>query len=80
MVTSVYNYSQVLTKLCIAITPVTDITPVFKKGDAADKTNDRPISTLPNFSKVFEKLIYAQINSFMELKTFQISSRFPSKT
>ena len=30
------------------------------------KTNYRLISTLSNFSKVFEKLIHAQMNSFME--------------
>ena len=33
-----------------------------------DKTNYRPISTFSNFSKVFEKMIYAQISSFMEPK------------
>ena len=43
-----------------------DITPVFKIGDTTDKTNYRPISTLSNFSKDFEKMIYIQINSFME--------------
>ena len=43
-----------------------DITPVFKKGDITDKCNYRPISTLLNFSKIFEKLIYSQLNSYME--------------
>ena len=45
-----------------------DITLVFKKSDTTDKTNDRPIITLSNFAKVFVKMIYAQINSFMEPK------------
>ena len=45
-----------------------DITPVFEKINTVDKTNYRPISTLSNFSKVFEKLIDDQINSFMEPK------------
>ena len=45
-----------------------DITPVFKKGDTTDKSNYRPISTLSNFSKIFEKLIYSQVNSYMEPK------------
>ena len=44
----------------------TDITPVFKKGDTTDKTNHGPISTLSNFSKVSEKMIYAQISLFMQ--------------
>ena len=37
-----------------------DITPVFKKGDAADKSNYRSITTLSNFSKLFEKLFIAK--------------------
>ena len=45
-----------------------DITPVFNKGDTADKSNYRPISTLSNFSKIFEKLIDSQVNSYMEAK------------
>ena len=32
----------------------TGITPVFKKGDTADKSYYRPINTLSNFSKIFE--------------------------
>ena len=45
-----------------------DVTPVFKKGDVTDKENYRPISTLSNFSKIFEKLIYNQIFEFMNPK------------
>ena len=41
-----------------------DITPVFKEGDTTDESNYRPISTLSNFSKIFEKLYYSQVNSF----------------
>ena len=33
-----------------------------------DKSNYRLISAFSNFSKIFEKLIYNQINSFMEVK------------
>ena len=45
-----------------------DVIPVFKKGDATDKENFRPISTLPNFSKMFEKLILNQIFEFTNPK------------
>ena len=55
------------------------ITPVFKKGDARDKANYRPISTLSNFSKVFEKMIYAQINSFVEPKLSKFLAGFCAK-
>ena len=73
MVNSFHIYSQLLTNIfndCGKndnfpdILKYADITPVFKKRDTTDKTNYRPVITLSNFSKVFEKLIYAQINSF----------------
>ena len=46
----------------------TDITPVFKRGSTTNKSNNRPVSILSNFSKVLEKLIYTQLNSFTEPK------------
>ena len=45
-----------------------EITPVFKKGDPTPKTDYRPVSTLSNFSKIFEKLIYLQLNNYMQNK------------
>ena len=43
-----------------------DIVPIHKKGSKFDKSNYRPVSLLPALSKVFERLIAKQINSFME--------------
>lgn len=40
-----------------------DITRVSRKDDATDKNNYRPISSRSNFSKMFEKLIFTDINS-----------------
>ena len=88
MVNSVHIYSQVLTNIfndCVKsgnfpdILKYADITPVFKKGDTTGKTNYRPISTLFNFSKVFEKMIYAQISSFMEPKLSKYPAGFHGK-
>ena len=42
-----------------------DITPVFKKKNALDKVNYRPVSVLPSISKVFEKPMQKQIRSYM---------------
>ena len=42
------------------------ITPVFKKGDKNSKENYRPVSILPNISKIFERLLFKQISNFME--------------
>ena len=41
-----------------------DITPIYKKEDKEQLENYRPISTLPIFSKMFEKLIYKRLYNF----------------
>ena len=40
------------------------ITPVFKKGNPQIFDNYRPISLLPIFGKIFEKIIYSRLYSF----------------
>ena len=45
---------------------VAEISPVFKKFDNTSKDNYRPITTLPNFAKLFENIIYSQLNDYME--------------
>ena len=42
-----------------------DVTPVFKKNDKSDKNNYRPISILPNLSKVYEQIMQNQIYSYL---------------
>ena len=41
------------------------ITPVFKKGNKECIENYRPVSILPVFGKVFEKIIYKRLYSFL---------------
>ena len=43
-----------------------NITPVFKKNDRTDKSNYRPVSILPNLSKVFERCIYKQLSAYFD--------------
>ena len=54
-----------------------DVSPVFKKGNHNDKTNYRPVSILPSLSKIYESLIYNQINHITEnaLSIFQCGFR-----
>ena len=41
-----------------------DIVPAFKKEDQNEKSNYRPISLLPLISKLYEKVLYQQIEDF----------------
>ena len=45
-----------------------DVSLLFKKDDANDKQNYRPISILPSISKVFERLLFQQITNFVSEK------------
>ena len=45
-----------------------EVIPVYKTLDPLQKENYRPVSLLPHISNVFERVIYNQINSFMENK------------
>ena len=49
-----------------------DITPIFKKDDKTDKTNYRPISILPNLSKIYERFMQNQMYSYLN----QIFSKY----
>ena len=42
-----------------------DISPVFKKGPKLDKTNYRPVSILSALSKIFERLLFYQLNTYI---------------
>src|SRR5678815_3019356 len=39
------------------------VVPIFKKGDADNPANYRPISVLPYFSKYFEKIVYDRLSN-----------------
>ena len=45
-----------------------EVMPVYTKLDPLQKENYKPVSLLPHISKVFERIIYKQINNFMESK------------
>ena len=45
-----------------------EITPTHKKDETTLKENYRPISILPSVSKVFERIIYADIYDNMRTK------------
>lgn len=42
------------------------VIPIYKKGNPEEMTNYRPISLLPSFSKILEKIITIRLNSFVK--------------
>ena len=47
---------------------IAEISPVFKRLDNTSKDNYRPISTLSNFTKLFESILFTQLNRHMQNK------------
>ena len=45
---------------------IAKICPIFKSNDKTDVSNYRPISLLTSFSKIFEKVIYTRLASYLE--------------
>ena len=42
-----------------------DICPIHKKSERTKCENYRPISLLPNISKIFERIMYTRLDSFL---------------
>ena len=59
-----------------SILKVGKITPVYKKDDEQLLENYRPISTLPIFGKIFEKIIYARLYGFFTSKGILNKNQF----
>lgn len=58
------------------ILKVGNITPVYKKGDRQLIENYRPVSTLPCFSKIFEKIIYSRLYDFIKSKNILYRNQY----
>ena len=44
---------------------IAQVSPIFKKDQEFFFTNNRPISVLPCFSKLLEKLMYSRLNKYL---------------
>ena len=58
------------------ILKIAQVTPIFKKGDAHILDNYRPVSLLPIFGKIFEKIIYLRLSSFLSAKNIICGQQF----
>ena len=54
----------------------TEVASIHKKDNITDKENYRPISTLPNLSKVYKRLMYNQIYSYFHAIISKFQRRF----
>ena len=52
------------------------VIPIYKSGDKHVYTNYRPVSLLPQFSKILEKLFDARVNSFIEKHQILMESQY----
>ena len=53
-----------------------DITPAHKKSNKMDKSNYRPVSTLPAIAKIFERLLYYQLANYFDDKLSKVQCGF----
>jgi len=53
-----------------------EVKPLYKKGDATDFSNYRPISILTSFSKIIEKIIYKRLYSYLINNNILVNEQF----
>ena len=63
-----------------SIMKIAKVIPMFKSGAKTDFTNYRPISLLPQFSKILEKCFLTRINSFVIANNILSSSQYGFRT
>ena len=55
---------------------IAKIVPVFKSGDETDPDNYKPISLLSIFNRIFDKVMYSRLISFMDKHNVLSSSQY----
>ena len=61
-----FEFSQSISSAIVPIKwKLATVTPVFKKGARKDVNNYRPISIIPAVVKIFERMIYNQLYSYL---------------
>ena len=59
---------------------IAKVIPIFKKGLATSKSNHRPISLLPVFSELFEKIMHQRLSKFLEVCEVLFCMQFGFRT
>jgi len=53
-----------------------EIKPIYKNGDKTQFENYRPISLLPVFSKIFEKVLYKRLHNHLSINNILVTEQF----
>ena len=70
--TVIYNES-INTGIVPDILKISRVAPIYKSGIETDPNNYRPISTLSPFAKLLERLVYNQLQLFLQnIKSYMI--------
>jgi hypothetical protein len=56
------------------------VTPIFKSGDQTNVSNYRPISVLPVFSKILERIMYNRVYDYLVLNNLLYEKQFGFRT
>lgn len=56
------------------------VTPIFKKNDRLSASNYRPISILPSFNKIFEKILISRLDDFFNKQNIRDKNQFGFKS
>ena len=55
---------------------VAKVTPIFKKGEKSSISNYRPISVLPCFSKILERIMYNRLYDYFTANSILFNKQF----
>ena len=56
------------------------VSPVFKTGDTANISNYRPISVLPQFSQILERVMYSRLYKHLLIRKYYNHKKFAFRT
>ena len=59
---------------------IAKVTPVYKSGDSSSLSNYRPISALPSFSKMLERIMYTRLYNYLHENKILYSKQFGFQT
>ena len=55
---------------------VAEVTPIFKKGEKSSISNYRPISVLPRFPKILERIMYNRLYDYFTANSILFNKQF----